>query len=452
MNAYPLVISKVVQSDLCVGCGICVAQCPNHALSMDWNKYGFYVPILTGVCDNDRTCISVCPFNPEPEGDVKTEDEISSFFLTETSAHADKIGKYIGLYAGHSTEFRETSSSGGLATFVSRELLRRGIVDYIVAVRESKGEDSHYEYGILKGVNEVSQGSQTKYYPVTLADVIRNIKDLDGNVAVSGIPCFVKGLRLAQKKDLVLNAKVKFVIGIICGGLKSRLYTDYLGDNVGVAKSSILNPKYRIKDFKSNASDYSFGCTDKLTSHEKKIKMRTLGDMWGTGLFKANACDFCDDVLAELADISLGDAWVEPYVNDGAGTNIIITRSIIADQIVNEGIASKTLEISRVSEATVVHTQRGSFNHRQAGLGYRILLANKKGLQIPPKRKVDGKISFVFKLVQRYRLKIRRASLELYVAKNSFSQYERQINAMRKKLRFFTKVYHFYNKRIAKFL
>ena len=37
------------------------------------------------------------------------------------------------------------------------------------------------------------------------------------------------------------------------------------------------------------------------------IKMSLLGDMWGTGLFKANACDFCDDVTA-VKDISLGDA------------------------------------------------------------------------------------------------------------------------------------------------
>jgi coenzyme F420 hydrogenase subunit beta len=30
--------------------------------------------------------------------------------------------------------------------------------------------------------------------------------------------------------------------------------------------------------------------------------------MCASGLFKANACDYCDDVTTELVDISLGDA------------------------------------------------------------------------------------------------------------------------------------------------
>jgi coenzyme F420-reducing hydrogenase beta subunit len=42
--------------------------------------------------------------------------------------------------------------------------------------------------------------------------------------------------------------------------------------------------------------------------------------MWGTGLFKSNACDFCDDVTTELADVSL-DAWI-PYNKDGLGNSV----------------------------------------------------------------------------------------------------------------------------------
>ena len=34
---------------------------------------------------------------------------------------------------------------------------------------------------------------------------------------------------------------------------------------------------------------------------------------WGAGFFQNPACDWCDDVVAETADIAFGDAWVEPY-------------------------------------------------------------------------------------------------------------------------------------------
>lgn len=39
------------------------------------------------------------------------------------------------------------------------------------------------------------------------------------------------------------------------------------------------------------------------------------------------ACDFCDDVFAETADIALGDAWLPEYVQDGNGTNVVVTRN-----------------------------------------------------------------------------------------------------------------------------
>src|SRR5690606_38702641 len=40
---------------------------------------------------------------------------------------------------------------------------------------------------------------------------------------------------------------------------------------------------------------------------------------WGAGFLQNPACDFCDDVVAETADIAFGDAWVEPYASDGPG-------------------------------------------------------------------------------------------------------------------------------------
>lgn len=71
--------------------------------------------------------------------------------------------------------------------------------------------------------------------------------------------------------------------------------------------------------------------------------MRKVGAMWGTGMFKNNACDFCDDVTTEFAVISLGDAWLNPYNQDGKGTNVMITRSQVAESFIEKGIESKNL-------------------------------------------------------------------------------------------------------------
>jgi coenzyme F420-reducing hydrogenase beta subunit len=67
--------------------------------------------------------------------------------------------------------------------------------------------------------------------------------------------------------------------------------------------------------------------------------------MWGSGMFKNNACDFCDDFTTELADISLGDAWLNPYNQDGKGTNVMVTRSKLAEKLISDGIINKELSV-----------------------------------------------------------------------------------------------------------
>lgn len=114
--------------------------------------------------------------------------------------------------------------------------------------------------------------------------------------------------------------------------------------------------------------------------------MREVGDMWGTGLFKANACDFCDDVVTELADISLGDAWLEPYSLDGSGTSVIVTRSPMAELIVQEGMEKSEIVIELISPDTMRASQQGSYNHRHEGLYVRLKEARAKGIPIAEKR------------------------------------------------------------------
>lgn len=443
MNYTPKVIDLVVKNDLCIGCGLCTYKCPSKALEMKWNEYGFLTPVLSGSCDNDGNCLSVCPFNPTPAEEVKTEDELANIFLNEAPNQHPKIGKYYGLYAGYSNEFRTTSSSGGIATYILTELLEQKIVDYVFSVKESSNPDSHYEYAISKTKDELIAGSKTRYYPVTLATVFSEIDKIDGNIAIVGVGCFIKAIRLAQHSDPVLKRKIKFLVGIICGGVKSRFFTEYLANKAGVPANLYYKPEFRIKDTNSTAGDYSFGCYNKNTNEFKSIKMRAVGDMWGTGLFKNNACDFCDDVTTELADISLGDAWLQPYVKDGFGTNVLVTRSIIAEKIINKGICSGNLILDKLKEIVFLSSQQGSYNHRHNGLQFRIKKSKEIGLTIPPKRQIDNTISCDFKLVQIVRTHIRKKSLEIWKTTNNDICFENSINKNLFILRWITKIYHY---------
>lgn len=437
----PKVISQVVDNDLCIGCGLCTYACDSNALSMDWNNEGFLVPTLSSHCDDDATCISVCPFNPNPEKVVKDEASIANIFLNQNTSIDPKLGRVINTYAGYSKKYRNTSSSGGIATYVFDKLLNQNIVDHIFCV--SEGQDAHYDYTVISSPKDLTSSSKTKYYPVTLASVLDELNHLDGKVAIVGVACFVKAIRLAQYHDPSLKEKIPFIIGIICGGVKSKFYTEYLASKAGSESNHIKHPEYRIKDPDSVALDYSFGCVDLNDRHHKRIKMREVGDMWGTGLFKANACDFCEDVATELADISLGDAWIEPYKNDGKGTSIVITRSPLAEQLINNGRTNNELNIEELEIDKVIASQQGSFNHRQDGLYVRLEEAKKKGLPLAKKRHGKKPVSLDIYVVQKLRRLTRKRSLEIWQHVDSAVDFDNKMEKTLSRLRLATKVTHY---------
>lgn len=434
-------IKVVVENDMCIGCGMCAAQCKTGAISMKMNDFGFYNANIDDLYEVDENTIKVCPFNPKPDDKVKTENEISELFLTQANNQHNKIGRYINTYAGYSVEHRLTSSSGGIATYTLTELMRRGEVQHVISVKTGQAAE-HYQYTIISSIDELVDAAKTKYYPVTLADVLKNIAMLNGKVAIVGVACFIKAIRLAQVYDPSFNDKVGFIIGIICGGVKSAFFAEYLASKAGVSVKDFSRPEFRIKDHNSSAADYAYGCLDK-NNNQKTIKMRNVGDMWGTGLFKANACDFCDDVTTELADLSVGDAWLEPYVRDGRGHNVLVTRSLLADNIIKSGMMNGALVIEELAESIFLASQQGSYNHRHDGLSYRIKYGRTDKGAIPPKRFNVKLRSPLLMLIQSMRMNSRRKSLEIWRKEKSASIFDAKMKKYLYFLRLFTKLNHY---------
>jgi hypothetical protein len=131
-----------------------------------------------------------------------------------------------------------------------------------------------------------------------------------------------------------------------------------------------------------------------------------LGDGdWGAGFFQNSACNFCDDVLAETADISFGDAWVEPYSSDWRGTNVVVVRSPLLRDLVEQGITADKLELRPVDADYIANTQAAGFRQRREGLAYR-LTWRRGGLK--PRKRVapSNQLPFQRKLIYRLRYRI----------------------------------------------
>lgn len=425
-----LKISQLVNDELCTGCGLCVSEEPN-SLKMHKNEFGFIVPQVVG--EQTGMGVKVCPFNPKPEEIVKDEDSLAHIFLNEAKFKDDRIGHYENSYIGYSEQYRETSSSGGIATYVFHYLLANNIVDNLYIVKEFQG---NYAYQLFTDAKAIIEISKTRYIPVTLDQLFLHLDRVEGKVAISGVACFIKAIRLKQHYNSQLQEKIPFLIGIICGGWKSEFFTQFLVQSSNI-KGNYQKQEYRIKDENSSSSDYSFGAYDE-SNNFKTVKMHTVGDMWGTGLFKSKACEFCTDVVTELADISLGDAWLDQYRQDGLGNSIIVTRTKLADKIIQEGINNSQLNVKPVDKKLIEISQGPSYNHRQDAIKFRSKYLHFNSLKPYIRKRILKNISIPSMFVQYFREQTRKNSLILWKESNNVVIFNEKMRPYLKKLRLFT--------------
>src|SRR5690606_18250555 len=98
----------------------------------------------------------------------------------------------------------------------------------------------------------------------------------------------------------------------------------------------------KIEGLRANEKGvYAFGRNMELSKVESSKKL--YGGNWGWGFFKYKACDYCDDIVGETTDVSVGDAWIEELMEDHRGNNVVVIRNRKIAGIVSQAIEEKRL-------------------------------------------------------------------------------------------------------------
>jgi len=381
----PELIKQVIQPNYCSGCGVCTTH---QVFKMKLNKHGQYVPVLNSG-QAEKTV--VCPFASHQ---VNENDLAQEQFDTPGIKFHNEIGYYQKIYAGYVNEgnFRKNGSSGGSVSWFTHQLLSSREVDYIVHVSEQNQAVIRFNYNISDSLESNIKASKSKYYPTTLEASLQFIKEHEGKYAVVGLPCFIKGINLLKKQDPLFEKRIRFSISLFCGHLKSTHYLSSLLAQFDTGNKLVKHFDFRHKTPGHKASDYSTKIV--LDNGKSLIKNNQdlFGTNWGWGLFKLKACDYCDDIIGETADISFGDAWTPRYENDYLGTNIVVVRNAGLEKIIRKNIDNQHLQYEEISPETLIESQAGGFRHRREGLAYRLYLQQKKNQIIPEKRIKPEKI------------------------------------------------------------
>jgi coenzyme F420-reducing hydrogenase beta subunit len=266
-------------------------------------------------------------------------------------------------------------------------LLRQGLIDYVahvVACEDPQQEGRFFRYRISGTEAEVRQGAKSRYYPIEMSGILDTIRAAPGRYAVVGIPCFIKALHLLRAEDPVFRDRIRFTLGLFCGHMKSARFIESFAWQLQVPLAEIRHVEFRHKDPGRPANWYNAQLTLRDGRVVNKDWWHLADGDWGAGFFMNSACNYCDDVVAETADISFGDAWVEPYASDGKGTNVVVVRAPEVENLVAAAIQAGRLQLQPVDAAFVEQTQAAGFRQRREGLGYRLSWAH-RGLR-PRKR------------------------------------------------------------------
>lgn len=410
--------STVVDGGYCIGCGVC-AHVARGDIVIRLDEIGRLqasrtnsAASLSKINAHESRRIDpnvVCPFSE----DSVDEDRLSEEWFPDTVPDPF-IGRYLKCYAGYVQEssYRRLGGSGGFGKWVLAELLRLSHVDAIIQVHATEGMNGkHYSYAIFDSFESVLNGSKSSYYPIELSDVLATVSKEAKRYAIVGVPCFIKAIRLVQKADPVLRDRIRFCVGLICGHLKTAHYAENLAWQVGIKPGNLRQVDFRVKLPSRPASrkgirfigDSAGQVDDKLACTEELF-----GGDYNDCFFRYSACEYCDDVVAETADITIGDAWLPQYVSDSQGTSVVVTRHATLEKLLSSASAEGRVYLEPITAEEVARSQAGGLRDRREGLALRLHLRDRSGVWRPPKR-----VGPSLRGISRHRRRIYRLRSEL---------------------------------------
>ena len=273
------------------------------------------------------------------------------------------------------------SASGGITTYLLEYLINKRIIDAAITIQRNS-KLPYFSYTICKNTSSLMSCGGSAYCLTPIGDIIKQIINDDSlqSIAIVALPCFCKAIRNACNINNKLRNKIKYIIGLVCGQQKSLSFSEYLAKKNNI--NSLQSIQFRTK--KNNRPNSNYGV--KLTSESgvsQEITFSSYAKEWSFKLFTASACNYCDDIFAETADIVLMDAWLPKYKISYKGENIIITRNLYLDEIIRN-----ISTVSLVPIDSAIESQSPVIYNKRVAILEHLKLAKKAGL-IPPKKREE---------------------------------------------------------------
>lgn len=333
---------------MCIGCGACVAACPDQKLRMvDIVSEGLRPErVAGGDCSGCSDCVTVCPGVDLSHPPVKQGGYIESLYRS--------WGPVLQVWEGHASDpdLRYSGSSGGMASALALYATERAGMHGVMHV----GHDDVVRYKNKTAFSTTRQdllaATGSRYAPASPCDGLRSLETATAPAAFVGKPCDVAGLRKTQAIRPELDKNIGVAIGIFCAGTPSTQGTLDLLAKHGIRPEEVAEVRYRGRGWPGHFAVRRDGS-------ETWNNLATYAEAWDfLQRYRPYRCHLCPDSTAEFADISCGDPWYRPIEEGEMGSSLVLARTERGREIVEGAIRAGYVQLAPVRPEILDQSQR----------------------------------------------------------------------------------------------
>ena len=339
-------IQQVIESGLCIGCGLCESIGADSVRMTMTDKGSLRPQGLDALNETQhQLLLDTCPgvyVEPRVEDDPapnQLHDEIwGDYYRIQLSWSGDR-------------DIRFRAATGGTLTALGIHLLNRNKVDFVLHVGADPDRPMRSRWSMSTTTEDMIQNSISRYGPTSPLSGFMTALDLGKPFALIAKPCDLNAIANLAQQDPRVDKLCLYRMCMVCGGQSRLTKSLEILNELDLDEDELTLFRYR---------GYGNPGSIRLETRDGRAFERTYMSFWAdeSKWDVETRCKFCPDALGEAADIAAADYWPGGNpVGEDAGFNFVVSHTWAGETLLDEAfadgelIAGDHLSIAQINDA-----------------------------------------------------------------------------------------------------